>query len=130
LTASSQDLAAASLHCNKNKLARSTTIINQNPPKICAVQNYSWIQLSQAVLRRFSERLCAAIGQGRDKDFPAENDFFACVEIVMSEYCPHKLHMVGYCVVWLILVDKQIADLCIPRAHFKRLFEFRRTVGE
>jgi len=58
LTASSQDLAAASLHCNKNKLARSTTIINQNPPKICAVQNYSWIQLSQAVLRDLAS-VCA-----------------------------------------------------------------------
>jgi len=77
----------------------------------------------------FSERLCAAIGQGRDKDFPAENDFFACVEIVMSEYCPHKLHMVGYCVVWLILVDKQIADLCIPRAHFKSFLNLGERLG-
>jgi hypothetical protein len=56
---------------------------------------------------RFNERLCVAIEHGRDNDFPAENDFFACVEIAMSEYCPHKLHMVGYCVVWLILVDSK-----------------------
>jgi hypothetical protein len=34
---------------------------------------------------RFNERLCVAIEHGRDNDFPAENDFFACVETIMSD---------------------------------------------
>ena len=70
---------------------------------------------------RFIERLCGAIEHGQDKNFPAENDFFACVEITMSEYCPHKLHMVEYCVVWFILVDKQ-SQTFISRALTSKAF--------